>query len=68
MYKSKWKWKHNNTKPMGFRKSSAKREAHSNTNLPKETRETSNKQPQYTPKATREKERRTSKIMEGKES
>ena len=54
-YKSKWKGKHNNTKPMGFRKSTAKRETHSNTNLPKETRETSNKQPQFTPKATREK-------------
>ena len=40
---------------MGFRKSTAKRETHSNTNLPKETRETSNKQPQFTPKATREK-------------
>ena len=40
---------------MGFRKSTAKRETHSNTNRPKETRETSNKQPQFTPKATREK-------------
>ena len=27
-------WKHNNPKPMGFSKSSAKREVHSNTSLP----------------------------------
>ena len=35
-------WKHNNPKPMGFSKSSAKREVHTNTSLPQETRETSN--------------------------
>ena len=46
------KMKHN-PKPMGFSKSSAKREFHSNTSLPQETRETSNKQPNFTPKATR---------------
>ena len=45
--------KHDNSKPMGFSKSSAKREVHSHTNLPQETRETSNKQPNFTPKATR---------------
>ena len=38
---------------MGFIKSSAKREVHSNTSLPQETRETSNKQPKFTPKANR---------------
>ena len=37
-------------KPMGFSKSSAKREFHSNTSLPQETRETSNKQTNFTPK------------------
>ena len=43
MHRNKWKWKHDNPKPMGFSKSSAKREIHSNTSLPQETRETSNK-------------------------
>ena len=42
---------------MGFSKSSAKREAHGNTSLPQETRETSNKQPNFTPKATRKSEK-----------
>ena len=32
---------------MGFSNSSAKREAHSNTSLPQETRETSNKQEKH---------------------
>ena len=32
-----------NPKPMGFSKSSAKGKAHSNTSLPQETREKSNK-------------------------
>ena len=36
--------------------SSAKREAHSNTSLLQETRETSNKQPKNTPKTTRKDE------------
>ena len=44
---------------MGFNKSNAKREVHSNTSLPQETRETSNKQPNFTPKVTRK--RRTQK-------
>ena len=39
---------------MGFSKSSAKRKVHSNTSLPQETRETANKQPNFTCKATRE--------------
>ena len=39
----KWKWKHNNPKPMGFSKSSAKGKVHSNASLPQETREKSNK-------------------------
>ena len=43
MHGNKWKWKHNNPKPMGFSKSSAKGKDHSNTSLPQETRETSNK-------------------------
>ena len=42
----------NNPKPMGFRKSNVKREVHSNTSLPQKTREISNKQPDFTSKAT----------------
>ena len=38
---------------MGFSKSSAKGKVHSNTSLPKETREKSNKKPNFIPKATR---------------
>ena len=42
MHRNKWKWKHDNPKPMGFNKS-AKREVHSNTSLLQQTRETSHK-------------------------
>ena len=37
---------------MGGSKSSSKREVYSNTILPQETRKTSNRQPNFTPKAT----------------
>ena len=53
MHKKELKWKHNNPKPMGFSKSSAKGKVHSNTSLPQETREKSNKYPNSTPKAAR---------------
>ena len=42
--------KTHNPKPMGFSKSSANGKVHSNTSLPQETRETSNKQPNFTHK------------------
>ena len=42
MHRNEWKWKHN-LKPMGFSKRNAKGNVHSNTNLPQETREKSNK-------------------------
>ena len=38
---------------MGFSKSSIKREVHTNTGRPQDTRETSNKQPNFIPKASR---------------
>ena len=38
---------------MGFSKSSAKGKVHSNTNLPQETREKSNKKPNFTSRATK---------------
>ena len=44
---------------MGCSKNSSKREVYSNTILPQETRNISNKQPNLTPKAIRE--RRTKK-------
>ena len=44
------KMKTQQPKTMGLRKSSAKREIHSNTSLPQET---SNKQPNFTSKPTR---------------
>ena len=50
--RNKWQWKHDNSKPMGCSKSSSKREVYSNTILPQETRETSNRQPKFTPKTT----------------
>ena len=40
--KKKKKKKHENLKPMGLSKSSAKRKVPSNTSLPQATRETSN--------------------------
>ena len=43
MHRNEWKLKHNNSKAMGFSKSSAKRKVHSNASLPQETREKSNK-------------------------
>ena len=46
---------------MGCSKSSSKREVYSNTILPQETRKISNKQPNLTPKAIRE--RRTNKTQ-----
>ena len=49
---------------MGYSKSSAKMKVHSNISLVQETRETSNKQPNFMPKATRK--RRTQKLVEGK--
>ena len=37
--RDKWKWKHNDPKPMGCSKSSSKREVYSNTILPQEMKE-----------------------------
>ena len=45
--------KHDNSKPIGFSKSSFKKEVYSKTILPKGTRKTSNRQPNFTLKTTR---------------
>ena len=52
--RDKWKWKHNDPKPIGCSKSSSKRKIYSNTVLPQETRIISNKQPNLILKAMRE--------------
>ena len=41
-----------NPKPMGFSRSSSKREVNSNTILPQEIRKTLNRQPKFIPKKT----------------
>ena len=56
---------------MGHRKSSSKKEVHSNTILPQETRKTSNRQPNFTLKTTGKRRRRTTTtttIVEGEKS
>ena len=52
MNRNKWKWKHDNPKSMGFSKSSAKKEVHSNASIPQDKRNI--KEPNFTPKASRQ--------------
>ena len=52
---------------MGCNKSSSKREVYSNTILPQETRNISNKQPNLTPKAMRERGIKIPKVSRRKE-
>ena len=52
---------------MGHSKSSAKREVYSNTSLPQETGNISNKQPNLAPKAIRERRTKTPKVSRRKE-
>ena len=65
--RNKWQWKHDNSKPMRWSKSSSKREVYDNTILPQETRKTWNRQPNFTPKTTEEKIKAL-KLVEGKKS
>ena len=55
---------------MGWSESSYKREVYSNTILPQETRKTSNRQPNFTPKTTgkRTTTKKIPKSVEGKKS
>ena len=66
----KWKWKHNDPKPLGCSKSSSKREVYSSTILPQETRKTSHRQPNCSPKTPgkRTKTKQKTKLAEGKKS
>ena len=52
---------------MGLSKSSAKGNVYSNTSLPQETREKSNKQPNFTPKATRKRRNEEPQCQQRKE-
>ena len=54
---------------MGWSKGSPKREVYSNTIVPQETRKTSNRQPNFTPKTTGKRRRKTTtpKISRRKE-
>ena len=56
-----------NSKPMGCSKNSSKREVYSNTILPRETRKTSNRQSNFTPKTTGKRRTKSPKISRGKE-
>ena len=49
---------------MGCHKSSAKKEVYSNTSLPQETREMSNKQPNLTLKATRKRRKKNTQSLQ----
>ena len=53
---------------MGGSKGSSKREVHSNSSSPQETRKISNKQFNLTPKATRKKNKEHPKLIQGKKS
>ena len=52
---------------IGYSESSSKREVYSNTILPQETRKTSNRQPNFTPKTTGKRRTKISKISRRKE-
>ena len=54
--------KHDGPKPMGRSKSSSKREVYSNTILPQETKNISNKQPNLTPKQLEKEEQKNPKV------
>ena len=66
MLKSECKWEHDNSKPMGCRKSSAKMGVYSNASLPQGTRETSNKGSTFTPKAARKRMKNPTILVGGK--
>ena len=53
---------------MGYTKSSTKRKDYSNISLPQETRKTSNRQVNFTPKTTGARRTKKNKLVEGKTS
>ena len=50
---------------MGCSKSSSKRQVYSNTILPQETRKTSTRQPNFTPRTTEKEEQNPPKLVKG---
>ena len=50
---NKWKWTHNNPKPMGHSKGNPESEVHSNTGLPTKDRKFSSKRPNSTYRKSR---------------
>ena len=66
--RNKSQWKHDNSKPMGCTKSSSKRDVYNDTILPQETRKTSNRQPNFTPKTAGKRTKTPPKLVEGKKS
>ena len=50
---------------MGCSKSSSNSEVYSNTSLTQETRKTSNREPNFTPKATGKKKKKKTILVEG---
>ena len=53
---------------MGCTKSSSKRDVYNDTILPQETRKTSNRQPNFTPKTAGKRTKTPPKLVEGKKS
>ena len=67
IFRNKWQWKHDNSKPMGCSRGGSKRDVYSNTILPQETRKTLNRQPNFAPKTTGKREtKKATKLVEGK--
>ena len=60
---NKWKWTHNNPKPMGHSEGSPEKQVHSNIGLPKKNTNISNKQPNPTSTRT---QRTTTKTAQSK--
>ena len=58
---NKWKWTHNNPKPMGHSEGSPEKEVHSDTTLPKKDRKCSNKWPN--PSSTKTRGTTTNKVQ-----
>ena len=67
--RNKWQLKHDKSKPMGYSKSSSKREVYSNTSLPQETRKSSSRQPNFIPKTIgKRRSKKKKKLVQGKKS
>ena len=67
MHRNEWKWKHNNPKPVGYCKNSAKGKVHSNTGISQETRKKSNKVPNLHLKQLEKEEMKNPRVSKRKE-